>query len=163
MEHKAANRAAPLHQRTQRTSHNRRAPMAPASKRPAAAPPLSDYEVKRARNVEENEQVLLALGIEPAVPRAPAAPPPVAASSSSSSAASSSAAPKDAGRRGRISETALWAAAGAAAAPPPPSPAAAACEDECACTACGWDDDEEGNELLLCEGRGAAPPSTRSA
>ena len=70
MEHKAANRA-PVHQRTQRTSHNRRAPMAPASKRPAAAPPLSDYEVKRARNVEENEQVLLALGIEPAVPRAP--------------------------------------------------------------------------------------------
>ena len=118
MEHKAANRGAPLHHRTQRTSHNRRAPMAPASKRPAAAPPLSDYEVKRARNVEENEQVLLALGIEPAVPRAPVAPPPVAASSSSSSAASSSAAPKDAGRRGRISETALWAAAGAAAAPP---------------------------------------------
>ena len=151
-----AAKPAPLQQRTQRTSHNRRAPIAAAAKRPAA-PPLSEYEVKRARNVEENEQVLAALGIEPAVPRAPVAAPAAAEAASSASApASSAAAPKAAAGRGRISESALWTKSTAAAgAPPPLSPVAGeSWEDDCACLACGWDDDQEGNQILLCEGTG---------
>lgn len=103
---------------------------------------LSAYEAKRARNIADNALELRKLGLQ--VRPLPSANKPAAP------AASKLVRPK-----GKLSALSLWAAPPPAKVPVIPSQVQQQAQDAyVVCEACGWGEDEVGNDLLVCEAVG---------
>ena len=123
-------------------------------KRPAAGMGLSEYESKRQKNISDNAAVMRELGLQPLVPTSRRA------NRESRAAAAAADAPAAAIARpgARLSSASLWDTAEPAALPAPSKAERFVHESDVVCSACGGGDDEEGNELLICEHVGFKTP-----
>ena len=125
--------------------------MPPSRKRAvgAAAPAgLSAYETKRQRSIEGNAEKLRELGLQPLLPT----------SKRANRAGSADAAASSAGEGalvlppgGRLSAQAVWGRPTASNPAPLSRAERVVQEDDIVCYVCGDGDDEEGNDLLICD------------